>query len=101
MTKNLSNRALTERQAKLLEAGKEIQKQALSRSTKSTGQTQTVLKKRKRSEDDSDCSNWMKNISEEMHEQNKIRIQELEIRKREVELQEKKWEEERKEREAK
>ena len=74
----------TEPQEKLLEAGKYIQKQALSRSAKSAGQTQTVLKKRKRSEDDSDWSDWMKIVSEEMHKQKKIRIKELEIKKREL-----------------
>ena len=90
LNKNLSSRTLTERQAKLLDGGKEIRKQAQSRSTKSTGQTQTVLKKRKRSEDDSDWSDWTKEMSKEMHEQKKILIQELEIRNREFELQEKK-----------
>ena len=80
MNKNLSNHTLTERQAEILEAGKEIQEQALWSSMKSAGHTQNFLKKRKRSEEGSDR---MKKMSEEMHEQKK------------------KWEEERKEREAK
>lgn len=97
LAKKEETQKMTQNEAKLVAAGKEIQQQALSRVRKDNQNT-TKPKKRKRDEDGS-WNEWMEVMASSIQDQKKMKSDELEIRKRELQLQENKWEEERIERE--
>lgn len=80
-------KALSQTEKNLIQAGEDIQRKGLERSRKNN----SAGKKRSRGDDD-EWTQFVQQVSENMNEQKKLRMEEVEIRKREISLQEEKYE---------